>query len=82
MVFIFTFPQDLCTLLLFADPDTLPLLQELNTEPTVHLSPQFSSEVYTYQATVSFDNMVLQIWGKVSNCHLNVRINTKYEDNQ
>ncbi|XP_029212186.2 cadherin-like and PC-esterase domain-containing protein 1 isoform X3 [Acropora millepora] len=64
------------------DPDALPLLQELNTEPTVHLSPQFSSEVYTYQATVSFDNMVLQIWGKVSNCHLNVRINTKYEDNQ
>lgn len=64
------------------DPDTLPLLQELNTEPTVHLSPQFSSEVYTYQASVSFDNMVLQIWGKVSNCHLNVRINTKYEDNQ
>lgn len=64
------------------DQDAVPVLLELNTKPTVDVKPQFSSAVYTYQTRVPFNIMVLQIWGKVSACHMSVRINTKYEDNQ
>ena len=53
---------------------------ELNARPTVLLQPQFKSDVFIYQTTVSFDAMVLQLWGKASTCQSDVRINTKYEE--
>lgn len=68
--------------MLYLDADADPVLMELNSRPAVLLKPRFSSNVFTYQTTVSFDTMVLQIWGMASTCHSDVRINTKYEDNQ
>ncbi|XP_078369114.1 cadherin-like and PC-esterase domain-containing protein 1 isoform X2 [Oculina patagonica] len=61
------------------DPEADPVLLELNTRPTVLLRPQFTSNIFIYQTTVSFDTMVLQVWGKASTCQSDVRINTKYD---
>lgn len=64
----------------YLDPEADPVLIELNTRPTVVLRPQFTSDVFMYQTTVSFDTMVLQLWGKTSTCQSDVRINTKHEE--
>lgn len=64
----------------YLDPEADPVLIELNTRPTVGLRPQFTSDVFMYQTTVSFDTMVLQLWGKTSTCQSDVRINTKHEE--
>lgn len=64
----------------YLDPEADPVLIEFNTRPTVVLRPEFTSDVFMYQTTVSFDTMVLQLWGKTSTCQSDVRINTKHEE--
>jgi len=64
------------------DPDADAVLAELNSRPALVLQPEFNSNVFSYQTTLSFDTMVLQIWGKTSACHSDVRVNTKYKDSQ
>lgn len=66
----------------FSDPDIDPVLVELNSQPAIVLHPPFKSDVFIYQTTVSFDTMILQLWGKASKCHLDVWIDTKSEDIQ
>lgn len=69
-----------CLFNCYLDPEADPVLIELNTRPTVLLRPQFTSDVFIYQTTVSFDTMVLQLWGKASTCQSDVRINTRHEE--
>lgn len=64
----------------YLDPEADPVLIEFNTRPTVVLRPEFTSDVFMYQTTVSFDTMVLQLWGKTSTCQSDVRINSKHEE--
>lgn len=64
----------------YLDPEADPVLIEFNTRPIVVLRPEFTSDVFMYQTTVSFDTMVLQLWGKTSTCQSDVRINTKHEE--
>lgn len=80
--FEFCGSQEVKNSLLYLDPDADAVLAELNSRPALVLQPEFSSNVFSYQTTVSFDTMVLQIWGKTSACHSDVRINTKYKDSQ
>ncbi|CAH3035947.1 unnamed protein product [Porites lobata] len=64
------------------EPDVVPVLREFYTRPSVLLQPQFSSDLLSYQATVSFDTMVLKIWGKSSTCQSDIRVNTKHDNSK
>ncbi|PFX21920.1 Cadherin-like and PC-esterase domain-containing protein 1 [Stylophora pistillata] len=64
------------------DPNVESILTELISQPEIVLHPPFNSDVFSYQTTVSFDTTILQLWGKASKCHLDVRIDTKSEESR
>ncbi|CAN7989448.1 unnamed protein product, partial [Ixodes hexagonus] len=60
------------------DPSTMPYLSHIVTEPAVKLQPAFSPQRSEYWANVSYDLVLLKVWGLALHCGSEVRVDDKY----
>lgn len=59
------------------DPSTMPYLAHIVTEPPVRLQPAFSPQRTEYLAKVSYDVVLLKVWGLALHCRSEVRVDDK-----
>ncbi|KAK8776920.1 hypothetical protein V5799_029735 [Amblyomma americanum] len=60
------------------DPSTMPYLAQIVTEPLVRLQPAFKPQRTEYFANVSYDLVLLKVWGLAQHCGSHVRVDDKY----
>ncbi|KAM7309234.1 cadherin-like and PC-esterase domain-containing protein 1 [Ixodes scapularis] len=60
------------------EPSTMPYLSHIVTEPAVRLQPAFNPQRSEYWANVSYDLVLLKVWGLALHCGSEVRVDDKY----
>ncbi|XP_064488708.1 cadherin-like and PC-esterase domain-containing protein 1 [Ornithodoros turicata] len=60
------------------DPGSLALLAQIITEPSLQLEPTFTAQRTEYTATVSYDTLLLRVWGVPQHCHARVHVDDKF----
>ncbi|XP_075751842.1 cadherin-like and PC-esterase domain-containing protein 1 [Rhipicephalus microplus] len=60
------------------DPSTMPYLARIVTEPSVRLQPAFKPQRTEYFANVSYDLVLVKVWGLAQHCGSQVRVDDKY----
>ncbi|KAH9381218.1 hypothetical protein HPB48_019859 [Haemaphysalis longicornis] len=63
---------------MLADPSSMPYLAQILTEPSVRLQPAFRPQRTEYFANVSYDLVLLKVWGLAQHCGSQVRVDDKY----
>lgn len=61
-----------------SEPSTLPYIASIDIRPAIRMSPAFSPLVTTYNANVSFEQILIRVFALSENCQSEVRLEGKY----